>query len=273
MKTSIFCLALALALTLPMTGLTEASVVPVSREEFIDPAVANILNEIIPGFAVIPLTNYTESIDCPILGELDLEFNGLLSMIDPEYAIFFNGPSGYRAVVLYAEAQQVFYTGIVNVRSDWCMGVPGWNFNVIDPAITTNVEAGIIADTYLNDVTDQIVLETRGDSLFALKDLDLLPNWVPFKDELDLLIASALSNYITDELFDDGNLANWEDGGVVHDLLEVAMDTIYIPHLSGCMVVVPGVATRSHLAFNVGVYFLPVFLILAMRRRARRIRQ
>lgn len=265
MKVKALGSVLVLLFAVMLASPAHADLVQQPSSQFLDPNIAGVGNLLIPEFVDIPVVT-TTSVDCPITGTLDIIADLDVNFTGLGYGIYWDG-SGNVPLVFEGGASNINASGTLRLEAHSCLGI-SLGFDLIGADVSAQLYFGLITTPYLNTATDQIVLATRSDSLFGIENLDLGSGLI---DLVEGLVGGWLSGQLTDALFNHGTLAVQGDGGAIHDALEDAMDGIYLPHMCGCVTVTPGgVPTSGHLAVNMGMYLLPLGLILGLKRRMRK---
>ena len=271
MRRTALCTAFVVIATVALMGTAGADLVQTPRSDFIEPAILGFAAQIIPNLIGLPVDLDVGALDCGG-GELGLELHGSLTMDNPGVGIFWIG-EGLAPLKVEAGVANTEFDLDIYIVADGCLWglingylpFPGTHVSVEQFAI------GFNSIPYLNTDTDEIVLETDfGESQVVFAGLELFGDFLGLDEILEAVIEGLVRDYLEEFLMDDGDLATTGDGGIVHQVTESYMDTIYRPHLCGCITMTTGKPTAGHLISNSALYLLPLGLILGLKRRMNR---
>jgi len=271
MKKMILCFALPVLFIMGMYSPASAALELQPPEMFQDPAITGIGNLLIPEFVNVPIAANLGSTDCLFGGTIGIDIDTSVSFNNAGYSVYFD-EAGSGELVVEGTAEDIELDGVLTIVVDDCEIIPFIPISFDLDISTSNVTAdtayvGFISTPYLNTDTDEIVLDTRDDSIVGIFGLEILWDLLGLEEFIEGLFELWLNDYISDLLLGDGVVALTGDGGPIHDFLEDFMDTTYLPHLPcGCVTLTTSTPTAGHVIANMCFYLLPVGLILGLRR-------
>jgi hypothetical protein len=248
MKKMIFAFSVFFLLcTVASPGISQADIVDAPSSDFQPTAIFNLPNLLLQNLGSddpIPLDYDLGSTSCGI-GNVSAEISGDFYLQDPAYAVWFEPTQGDDLIVKASTQGLDMRNGDLILHFNGCLFL---TFDLTIPLFDISADMVDIhyqADTLYNTETDKVVLDTVASQLLILEclewsgdeclnwslNMEMGGNWPgeldAVKDLIEGWITSMICTSMGEDLGEEGDLATTEDGGMLHDLMEMLLDPFY----------------------------------------------